>query len=199
MCHPSNILTSWRSFQQLLLACLQTLNTQRETLQSQFFNVLFKSCWSITQLVNPAGIDGWTTPAEVRLCELLCNIFVLVGNSVDELHSVWYSISLPLVLIHAKVKDILIEALTLLNHEALLLALGHLQKDVKVHFVLKTEDSKNYFPVFKRHLTRTAVITRAKRLAQYGASCGKPSYIVYFQAQKRKFNDFLGMGPTPQL
>jgi hypothetical protein len=81
------------------------------------------------------------------------------------------------VLIRAKVKDILIEALTLLNHEALLLALGRLQKDVKVHFVLKTEDSKHYFSVFKRHLTRTAVITRAKRLAQYGASCGKPSCI----------------------
>ena len=127
-------------FQQILHNSLQALGIQRRDLLLSFHNVLFKTCLAITWLVNPTAVDGWQTPSALRTCEMLCNAFVLLGNSRDELKSVchfWFDHSM--LMVH-KAKDILIEALTFSKPDAILLALDRLQKDSKVHFVVKLED-----------------------------------------------------------
>jgi hypothetical protein len=96
-------------------------------------------------------VNGWRSPSAVRTCEILCNIFVLLGNSGNalksECHVCYNSID------HAngsKAKDFLIEALTFLEPDIIHLALDRLQKDVKVHFVVKLEDGE-YLTVPKKN------------------------------------------------
>jgi hypothetical protein len=76
-------------FKPILHNSLQTLTEGNELLPS-FQNVLCKTCLAATQLVNPTVVNGWQTPSAVRICEILCNIFVLLGNSSDELKSECY-------------------------------------------------------------------------------------------------------------
>lgn len=49
--------------------------------------------------------------------------------------------------IKKKVKELLIESLTFLESDALLIAIDRLQKDTKIHFVTKLEDCE-YFVLF---------------------------------------------------
>jgi hypothetical protein len=78
-------------FEQLLHNCLQILRTQHSGLVASFRNVLLKTCWAVTQLVDPSVVDGWKTPSAVRTSELLCNVFVLLGNSGEDVDSKCYS------------------------------------------------------------------------------------------------------------
>lgn len=77
-----------------------------------------------------------------------------------------------------KVKDLLIEALTFLDPKALSSALDRLQKDTRVHFVVKLEDSKHQPLAFRQYLTRIIVITRAKRSARCSVTRAILSYVV---------------------
>jgi hypothetical protein len=76
-------------FKQILHNSLQMLTEENELLPS-FHNVLCKTCLAATQLVNPTVVNGWQSSSAVRICEILCNIFILLGNSGDELKSECY-------------------------------------------------------------------------------------------------------------
>jgi hypothetical protein len=80
--------------QKILHTCVQMLETRPRDLPPSFQNTLLKACSAITQLLNPTVMHGWKTPDPVPTCELLCIIFIYLGNSSGELkskHFLYYS------------------------------------------------------------------------------------------------------------